>query len=100
VNFIQRFLAWAPSSTMFINLQLHATLVYCLLFTAGVLWPDARVAAALAAVALAAAKEFWFDATYEVPPQQFGTLTGGGAIQDFAGYLIGIGAAVVLWLVL
>lgn len=41
-------------------------------------------------VALAGVKEFWFDTRYEIPPQPVGSIAGGGALQDFFGYCLGI----------
>jgi len=52
----------------------------------------ASLAVVLPALALAAIKEFWFDATYETPKQTFANNA-----TDFGGYSLGIGLASWVW---
>ena len=62
----------------FIAFNAHAGFAYALVHTFG--WR-----AALVVIPAAAAKEFWFDATYEVPKQTFSDNA-----MDFAGYATGV----------
>jgi len=57
----------------------HCWFAFAVVYTSHHWW------VALIAVALAAAKEFYFDATYEVPKQIFED-----NLSDFTGYSLGI----------
>jgi hypothetical protein len=94
MNAIINFLKWAPNNPTFINLQLHATLAFFLLAFAVKILPFMQWPFAVVAVILAGVKEFYFDMKYESPPQPFA-----GALQDFSGYMIGIGLSIVYWYV-
>ncbi len=80
------------SSPLFANLAIHAWLAAWIVTAAGVKWPSHRIAVLAVGVALAAAKEFWFDHRYEIPPQPYKN-----AAQDFAGYVIGGALGVLTW---
>jgi hypothetical protein len=94
------FLRSVQDSPMFANIALHAWGGALLVFAIGEHFRATYQRAALVVVALAifAAKEFWFDANYEIPPQPAGSIRGGGGLQDFAGYVLGVAIAVTLWL--
>jgi hypothetical protein len=76
---IQSYIAKIGVNPQFIAFNAHAWFAYSVVKT----FPFAGVAAA--AAVLAALKEFWFDAKYEVPAQTFTD-----NLEDFAGYCAGI----------
>jgi hypothetical protein len=47
----------------------------------------------------AGVKEFYFDMRYELPPQEYGTLRGPGALNDFVAYILGLALGTVLYLI-
>jgi hypothetical protein len=80
----------------FIAQNAHCWFAYSVLITAHLLFPDLAFAwLALPALALAAIKEFWFDASNEVPKQTFADNA-----TDFSGYVLGVvlSAVVGRWL--
>jgi hypothetical protein len=79
------FIAKTGTNPYFIAFNAHCWSAYALVVT--VPW---HVTAALAVAALAAVKEFWFDATYEVPKQ-----TSLDNLTDWVGYAAGAVLAVV-----
>lgn len=84
------FIAKLGENPAFIAFNAHCWFAFSAVYVAGAHGYDLE-AAALGFV-LAAAKEFWFDATYETnPPQTFDD-----NIEDFAGYLAGIVLALCL----
>lgn len=50
----------------------------------------AQMIALAVLIALAAWKEFYFDMRDEVPKQNYGSIRGPGALNDFVAYMIGI----------
>jgi hypothetical protein len=89
------FLRTFQSNPWFVTLAIHAWLAYGLVFTLGVKYPSHRLLICVCGVLVAAAKEFWIDHRYELPPQPYAN----GA-QDFAGYLIGGALAIIAWALL
>lgn len=89
------FLRSFQNSPVFANLAIHAWAAAWLVTVAGVHFSAHRAAVLGVAVAIAAAKEFWFDHNYEIPPQPYAN-----AAQDFYGYLVGIALGALSWLVL
>ena len=70
----------------FIAQNAHCWFAYSVLMTAHLLFPTLAFAwLALPALILAAIKEFWFDATNEVPKQDFSDNA-----TDFSGYALGV----------
>jgi len=67
----------------FIASNAHVWFAYAVLYTLPHHWGFYALATALAGL-----KEYWFDATYEVPVQTFWDNT-----RDFAAYGLGIGLA-------
>jgi hypothetical protein len=63
----------------------HFSVAYSILFTVLVKWPELGIGVALIGVTLAGIKEFWYDANYEQPKQDFLA-----NLLDFSCYLGGI----------
>lgn len=82
------FLRTFQDSPLFANLALHAWAAAWLVTAFSEHFSLVKVLGV--GVVLAALKEFWFDTRYEIPAQQIGSIAGGGALQDFTGYCIGL----------
>jgi hypothetical protein len=94
MNKILTFLRSFQNSPLFANLAIHALGGYAIAFTIGVRFPSHRIAICVYGVFAAAAKEFWFDHRYQIPPQPYAN-----GSQDFYGYMIGGVVAILMWLV-
>ncbi len=89
---VLKFLRSFQGSPLFANLAIHAWLAAWLVTAFGVAFPHYRIVVLAVGIALAAAKEFWFDHRYEIPPQPYKN-----AAQDFAGYVLGGVLGMLTW---
>ena len=90
--------SWIAKTGMnptFIAQNAHCWFAFALVTTLHIAFPAAPLMGfAIPLLAVAAVKEFWFDATYELPKQ---TLEDG--VVDFLGYGLGLtlGSMVMAW---
>ena len=85
---VASFIARVGVSPYFIAANAHCWFA-CVLVTIALHHMETLIVVPVA-LGLAALKEFWFDATYEVPTQTFFDNA-----TDFAGYALGIGIALL-----